>query len=112
MDIVKTANLALAFLLELVALAAYGYWGFRTGSSLLVKILLGLGAPVLVALFWGAFVAPKALVTTSPWIRHLLAMGVFALAALALYAVGKPSWAIIFLAVAVINRVLLIAWKQ
>jgi hypothetical protein len=33
MIVLKDANLALAFLLELCALAALGYWGFVTGCS-------------------------------------------------------------------------------
>ena len=33
MEIIKAANLALSFLLELCALAALGYWGFQTGQS-------------------------------------------------------------------------------
>jgi hypothetical protein len=30
--IIKNANLALAFFLELGVLAALGYWGFKTGQ--------------------------------------------------------------------------------
>ena len=33
MIVLKYANLALAFLLELCALAALGYWGFVTGGG-------------------------------------------------------------------------------
>ena len=34
MIVLKYANLVLAFLLELCALAALGYWGFVTGGGL------------------------------------------------------------------------------
>ena len=37
MAILKGAKLALAFLLELCALAALGYWGFHTGRGTLAK---------------------------------------------------------------------------
>ena len=45
----KVANLGLRFALELCTLAALGYWGFRTGSGPLMKLVLGLGAPVVAA---------------------------------------------------------------
>ena len=55
---VKIANLALRFLLEVCALVALGYWGFKTGGSLITKLALGIGAPLLAAVLWGTFVAP------------------------------------------------------
>ena len=53
------ANLVLGFLLELGALAALGFWGVHTGQSLLADIALGAGAPLLAAVVWGTFAAPK-----------------------------------------------------
>ncbi|HKO84627.1 MAG TPA: YrdB family protein [Actinomycetota bacterium] len=52
------ANLTVAFLLELCALAALGYWGFRTASGPAAKAALGIGAPLLAAVLWGLFAAP------------------------------------------------------
>jgi hypothetical protein len=54
------ANLTVAFLLELCALAALGYWGFRTASGPAAKAALGIGAPLLAAVLWGLFAAPRA----------------------------------------------------
>ncbi|MFD0638965.1 YrdB family protein [Catenulispora yoronensis] len=54
------ANEGLAFLLELVALVLLAVWGFRTGSNVAVHVLLGLGAPALMVVVWGAFAAPRA----------------------------------------------------
>jgi hypothetical protein len=53
-------NLALAFLLELVALAALGYWGYCTGNSTFTSLLLGIGIPLIAAFLWGLFAAPRA----------------------------------------------------
>ncbi len=41
LELIKGANLALRFLLELCALGALGYWGFKTGGGLAAKIGLG-----------------------------------------------------------------------
>lgn len=55
----KAANLVLRFLLELGALAALGYWGLHTGSNELLHWLLGIGVPLLAAVVWGLFIAPR-----------------------------------------------------
>ena len=112
MAILRGANLALAFLLELCALAALGYWGFHTGRGTLAKLGLGLGAPLLAAVVWGLFVAPKAAVVVPRAVHLALEVAVFGLAALALYAAGQPRLALVFALVVVLNRVLIAVWGQ
>lgn len=112
MEIVHALNLGARFLLELCALAALGYWGLRTGQNGLTKALLGLGAPLLAAVVWGTFVAPKASVSLPGALRLGLECLVFAAAVAALLAVGKPALAGAFAAVALSNRVLMYLWKQ
>jgi hypothetical protein len=55
LEVIKNANLLLRFLLELCALAALGYWGFKTGGGMAAKVGLGIGAPLAAALVWGCF---------------------------------------------------------
>jgi hypothetical protein len=112
MNALKMANLALAFLLELCALAAFAWWGYQTGQGTLARIALAAGAPLVVAVFWGLFVAPRAVFTLSPLWRSLLALVVFGGAAVALFATGQTALAVIFLAVAALNRALIVIWKQ
>jgi hypothetical protein len=52
-SILKGANLVLRFLLELCALAALCYWGFKTGTGSISKAVLGIGAPLAAAVLWG-----------------------------------------------------------
>jgi hypothetical protein len=112
MNALKLANLALAFVLELCALAAFAWWGYQVGQGSLAKIALAIAAPLLVAVFWGLFVAPRAVFTLSTFWRSTLAMIIFAAATIALYATGQTALAWIFLIVAVLNRILLVVWKQ
>lgn len=56
----RLGNLGLAFLLELAAIAALGYWGFHVAGSTAVRIVLGLGAPALAIVAWALFAAPTA----------------------------------------------------
>lgn len=101
-------NMALRFLLELCALAALGYWGFMRGSGTLGKAALGLGAPILAAVLWGMFVAPKAVRPLHDPAKLLVELVVFGGAAAALYAAGQPLWAGVLLVVYGINRWLLV----
>ena len=109
---VKVVNLGIAFLLELCALAALAYWGFQTSDNLALKIVLGIGSPLLIAVIWGRFMAPtsKTRLTGSRYL--LVKLIIFGIAAIALAVAGQVTLAIIFAVVSVINEILLIVWKQ
>ncbi|WP_327310635.1 DUF2568 domain-containing protein [Streptomyces sp. NBC_01243] len=53
-------NEAVAFVVELAALAALAWWGSATGGGVAGQLLLGVGAPVVAAVVWGMFAAPRA----------------------------------------------------
>lgn len=112
MVVIKSANLALRFLLELGVLGALGYWGFQTGNGTLMKWISGLGAPILAAVVWGTFVAPKATVELSAPLHLLVELAVFGLATLSLYRAGQTNLAAAFGLVYVINRILMTIWGQ
>lgn len=110
MVLIKAANLAIRFILELCALTALGYWGFHIRNGLLMKWTVGLGAPLLAAVIWGLFVAPNATVSIPVSLRLILELIVFGSSAFALYAAGKPQLALVFASIYAINRVLLYIW--
>lgn len=112
MEILKGANLVVSFLLELCLLVAFGYWGFVTGDALWLKLVLGIGVPVLVAVVWGLFMAPKAArPLPRPW-HDVAEVVLFGLGILALFAAGQATLAIVFAVVFAINFVLRLIWKQ
>jgi hypothetical protein len=102
----RWANDVLAFLLELAALAALGYWGFHVGRGVPAKILLGIGAPVLAAVVWGLFAAPRARFTLP--LAGVLAVKVlvFGSATVALYTTGRHTLAVTFAIIVTINTIL------
>jgi hypothetical protein len=112
LEVLKAANLALAFVLELCALAALAYWGFHTGTSTISRTVLGFGAPLLAAAVWGLFVAPQATYNVSDAARLALTLLVFGAAAVALFAAGRPTLAVLLLVVFAINRILQHVWGQ
>lgn len=98
-------NLTLAFLLELCALAALGYWGFRVGGGPVSKLVLGLGAPLVAAVLWGLFAAPRAPVSI-PFARLGVQLAVFGSAAVALYATAHPALAVTFVILVAVNSIM------
>jgi hypothetical protein len=103
---IRYGNLAIAFLLELCALAAFGYWGFHAENGPVAKVALGIGAPVLVAIVWGMFVAPKATVKLPAPAQLALKVAIFGLAAAGLVVAGRPTWAWVFGLAVVVNLAL------
>ncbi|USK36533.1 YrdB family protein (plasmid) [Bacillus sp. F19] len=105
------AVLAIFFLLELSALMAFMYWGFQIDKEMLIKILFGLGTPILVAIIWGTFIAPKASIPVSVPVRIFLQLIIFGSAAAALYYSEKSTLATIFFIVVLIDMTLMYLMK-
>lgn len=113
METIKLLNLGLRFLLEICLLVIFGYWGFKTGSyNTFMKFLLGIGVPALFAFIWGVLLAPKATIQIGePW-RLILELIIFGLACWALFSTSKTSLALAFGAIYLVNKILMIIWKQ
>lgn len=104
-------NDILAFLLELAALAALGYWGFKIGQGVILKIVLGIGTPALAAVLWGLFAAPHATFAV-PLVAVLAVKAlVFGSAAAALYAVGPRATGVAFAVIAAVNTAI-VTWMR
>ncbi|GHF77083.1 hypothetical protein GCM10017566_59090 [Amycolatopsis bartoniae] len=99
----RLVNEGLAFLLELLALAALAYWGFATGDGIVWKFVLGIGAPVVAAVVWGLFAAPRASFGL-PVVGVLAVKAVFfGAAVVALVVTGHPVLGALLGVVAVAN---------
>jgi hypothetical protein len=103
MNGVRVANLGLRFLLELASLAALAAWGFHSAGSL----VLGIGAPLVAAAVWWAFIAPKARFAAPLGVRVVLELLVFAAAVAALAAAGWQILALVMAVAVVVSELLL-----
>jgi hypothetical protein len=99
----KQANLVLALLLELGVLAALAYWGFATGSTIPVKIVLGVAAPVVAIIVWAVWGAPRSARRLRGIAYWLLRVILDAVGAIALYMSGQQLLGTIFALVAALN---------
>ncbi len=112
MSALKSANLVLAFLLELAALAAFADWGLGSSPETVVRVLLGVGTPVLAAVLWGIFAAPRSGRRLRGLAYLAFKLVFFGAAALALVASGRTAIAAGFAGLALINIVLEKVWHQ
>ena len=107
----KTANLGLKFLLELVAIAAFVYWG-ASHSPVIVAVILAIAVPAAFVAAWGLWAAPRSPRRLRRHARVPFELGCFALAALALIAAGATVAGIAYALVAAVNAGLLAALGQ
>ncbi|HET8908617.1 MAG TPA: YrdB family protein [Ktedonobacterales bacterium] len=108
----KGINLGLAFFVELAALAALGYWGFTVGPNVVLKFVLGLGAPALAVVIWAFFGAPRSSMQLQGVAYLALQALVFGSGALALVAAGQRGLGITYAIVAFVNSAAAAIWRQ
>lgn len=112
MNILKDINALLAFLLEIAMIFAFGYFGYQVGPNVWVSWILALALPLLVVIIWSVFFAPRSQRRLPALPGVLLSLGLFLLAALALYQVQQPIAAMTLAVVAVMNRIFVFLWRQ
>ncbi len=83
------AVLALVFVDELAAMAAFGVWGWQVGTPRWLLVVL---LPLAAMTAWWLFASPKARYGSGGR-RELVKVLVFGLASLALWDAGHPGWA-------------------
>jgi uncharacterized protein DUF2568 len=108
MNVYRAVNLGLAFLAEIVALAALCYWGFHIGNSTTVHIVLGIALPLAAAVLWGLFAAAaKPMISVPVWCKILIKTLVYASATVGLFVTGHHVLAIVFAVVVIVNASLI-----
>lgn len=93
--------LTLAFLSEVAALGALGAWGWSAGSGA-GRWLLAAGLPLVAALLWGGYAAPRARFHV-PAAAISVKVAVLGGAVVALADLGHPWWAALLAAASVLG---------
>src|SRR3954454_17811356 len=109
MTAITATNLTVRFLLELGALGALGWWGVRLGDTLPAKLALGTALPLVAAVLWGLFVAPKATFDAPGAARLALQVAFFGGTTAGLFALGRGGLAAGFAAAVAANGVFMVA---
>jgi hypothetical protein len=101
------ANDALAFFLELVALAALAYCGWSLASW-----PLAIALPLAAIILWWLFAAPRARITVPLPIKLAVKALVFGGAAVGLFATGHVVLGVIFAVIAAVNTAIGARYSQ
>jgi hypothetical protein len=100
-------NLGLRFVLELCAFAALAYGGWQVGGPVWLRILVAAALPLIAAVVWGRWVAPKASHPIPDPQRLIPEWVVFGGAAVALAVTGHLILAALLAVLAGANRLAL-----
>jgi hypothetical protein len=103
---VRIFSLALKFLLELAAFAAFAYWGAT------VSIVLAVAAPALAIVLWGLFAAPRSERRLPLPQRIAFESAVFLLAVVALLVADELVLAIVLAVLVALSTALLTRFDQ
>ena len=101
----RGVTLTVRFLCELAMLAALAYWGFTVGDGIGTWVL-GLGAPLMAAVVWGAWVAPKARWPVPMPVRVVIELVLFGAAVGGLTVAGQPVLAVVLGVAALVTSLL------
>lgn len=105
MQILKFIHQLVAFLLELIMLVAFGYWGFKSNQSLAMKWAAGIGLPLVAIVLWGIFAAPRSAHRLPLPYQILFSWVLFGLAGYILYQTGPKTMSLLFLSFAFLSGV-------
>ena len=101
----KRFNLALRGIMELGIVIAFGFWGIHTGRTAFMKIILGIGTPVIIFGFWSLIDFRNA-GSMSEYLRLVQELVLSGLGAVALYFTGEIILAWILALVSVTHHIL------
>jgi Protein of unknown function (DUF2568) len=106
---VQSVNLAVRFILEVGALVALGYWGWKSGASAM-RWVLAVGAVAAAVLVWSLFVSPNPTIEVARPLKIAIEFAVWLAAGAALWATGLQTLAIIFVVIAMVSGTLNYVW--
>ena len=96
-------NLALRFIVEVIAVGAVGYLGLQQQRTPVRRIALGIGASLALIVVWAVLVAPHEANPLSQPQRDVIGTALLVLAAGALAETGHPTAAVAFGVVVIVN---------
>lgn len=112
MNLLKSINLLLSFLLELALLFLVGYFGFQAGETLFLKYAFAIALPSIVIVLWGIWAAPKSQRRLKNPGRTAFKLTLFFAGALLACLAGIQVSAIVFAAVVILNAGLAFLFGQ
>jgi hypothetical protein len=103
--ILLRVDLALRALMEFGIVLGFAWWGYFVGATIVSKILIAIGAPVVVFSFWG-FIDFHQTGRMAESLRLIQEMLISGLAAFVLYLAGKPIFGWTLAALSIVHHIM------
>ena len=100
------ANDVVAFLVEIAALVLLAWAGAQVGGPTALRVALAIALPLVAAVLWGLFAAPRAPVRAVP-LKLATMVLVLGAGVVAGYLVLPATWAVAFMVVVLVNSALM-----
>lgn len=101
----KYINQITVFIIELIMIGSFAYFGFQKGTTPLVKYTLAITLPLLAILAWSYFAAPKSGHRLPMPYLALFRLTLFLAASYYLYATNKGSAALVLALLSVATQI-------
>ncbi|MDB4939597.1 MAG: hypothetical protein JWO40_22 [Candidatus Doudnabacteria bacterium] len=112
MEIIKSLNLGVAFFLELLMLAVFGYTGFSLTQNTYLRAGFAIAIPLVAVILWAFLAAPNSGTRLhQPWLLLFQAI-LFGLAFYSLCKLHHPKFALALIFVWIISTALSLFWNQ
>ena len=112
MQILKSLNEILAFILELAMFFSIGYYGFTRGRTVTLKWIIAIICVLIAVTLWGIFAAPNSQTRLSFPIRLIFELSMFLLASLLLYKLNYSMVSFSFALLSIISVTMAYFFKQ
>lgn len=99
--------LALAFLLELVALVYFAAVSFTFDIAKPVQFLVSIVLLSVLVTFWGTYMAPRGSKRFAPTAYYIAQTCIYAVSAFAIFQLAGPKWCWVFVGLAVLDDIAL-----
>lgn len=100
----KYINATVVFILELIMVGSFAWFGFRTGDSVLVRYILAVALPAVAIALWAYWAAPKSSRRLRMPFLVLFRLAMFLLAGFALYLGNRPTFALVVAVLALVTQ--------
>lgn len=112
MQALTSLNKLVVFLLEICMILALGYWGVHCFKGIWLPYIFGIGTPLLAAVLWGTFAAPKSKRQLPLPYRVVFSIAMFWASGILLYQAGLTGYAVTMMVVALIAEGLVLILER
>lgn len=102
----KYSNQVIVFILELVMITSFAYYGYQKNTTILNRYLLAFLLPIAAIILWTIFAAPKSSHRIAMPYLALFRAGMFLITSFAVYQLGHKNMAIVIVILVIVTQIM------